>query len=322
METKTVIPVFFSIDDKYAPYLAVAIASLIDNASKKYDYNIIVLHKGVKAEYQRRIKALAREGFSIDFHSINSELRTISAEYAGNKLACLDRFTLTIFFRLFIPDMFPQYDKGIYLDSDTCVVGDISELYNIDLKDKYLAACPDWSIQEIKPFTDYVIKVVGVDRSLDYINSGILLMDLKTLREVQMGPRFLEINNKYHFDSVAPDQDYINAMCKGRIHYLDACWDAMPNNNHPAQKDPKIIHYNLFEKPWLHDGVQYEEYFWKYAPLSGFLEEINAFKASVTEESLAALRANGANMVKVAIELYSKDNNMADVFASGAEKRL
>ena len=36
--------------------------------------------------------------------------------------------------------MFPQYDKAIYRDSDTVVLGDIAELYDVDLKDNYVGA--------------------------------------------------------------------------------------------------------------------------------------------------------------------------------------
>jgi len=319
---KKIIPVFFSIDDRYAPFLAVAITSLIDNASRKYNYNIHILHKGVKAENQKKIKALAQEGFKIEFNSINKEFESIKSDFSGNKLASLNRFTLTIFYRLFIPNIFIFYGKGIYLDSDICVTGDISELYEQKLGNNLIGACPDLSIQEIKPFTDYVVKVVGVDKPMDYVNSGILLMDLRKLRWARMGRRFLDLNAKYHFDSVAPDQDYINSMCKGKIFYLDAKWDAMPNNNHPAQENPGIVHYNLFEKPWLKDGVQYEEYFWKYAEKSGFLEEIKARKAAVTPEVLEQAQANGQRMIERAIEIQKKENNMADVFGSGLEKRL
>lgn len=49
-----------------------------------------------------------------------------------NLLRC-DFFTLTIYFRLFLAQMFPQYDKGIYLDSDIVVPGDISQLYQTPL---------------------------------------------------------------------------------------------------------------------------------------------------------------------------------------------
>lgn len=32
-----------------------------------------------------------------------------------------DYFTMTIYFRIFIPDMYPEYDKAIYIDSDIVV---------------------------------------------------------------------------------------------------------------------------------------------------------------------------------------------------------
>ena len=44
------IPIFFSADDNYIPYLDVAIASLIENASKEYRYRIIVLNTGLRPE--------------------------------------------------------------------------------------------------------------------------------------------------------------------------------------------------------------------------------------------------------------------------------
>ena len=52
-----------------------------------------------------------------------------------------DYFTPTIFFRLFIPSMFPEYSKGIYLDSDIVVLGDISKLYRVDIENYLLGAC-------------------------------------------------------------------------------------------------------------------------------------------------------------------------------------
>ena len=33
-----------------------------------------------------------------------------------------DYFTMTIYFRIFIPDMYPEYDKAIYIDSDIVVM--------------------------------------------------------------------------------------------------------------------------------------------------------------------------------------------------------
>ena len=75
---KEIIPVFFSADDNYAPYLAVAIASLISNASTDYDYRIVVLHDGMSRSNQRKIAALALSGFSIEFVVMENRLSCIT----------------------------------------------------------------------------------------------------------------------------------------------------------------------------------------------------------------------------------------------------
>ena len=62
----------------------------------------------------------------------------------------------------------------------------------------------------------------------------------------------------------------------------------MPNEAKPPIKDTKIIHYNLFSKPWCYDNIQYEEFFWKYAEDSGYLDEIKEYKAAYSNEQKKA----------------------------------
>ena len=204
----------------------------------------------------------------------------------SNRLRC-DYFTLTIYFRLFIPAMFPEYDKGIYIDSDVVLTDDIAKLFDTDIGDNFIGACNDLSIADIPPLVAYTENAVGV-KGKEYINSGVLLMNLKKMRECDFEGHFLNLLNTYHFDSIAPDQDYINAMCNGKIYYLDEVWDAMPNEAKPPIKDTKIIHYNLFSKPWCYDNIQYEEFFWKYAEDSGYLDEIKEYKAAYSNEQKKA----------------------------------
>ena len=314
---KETIPVFFSVDEKYLPYLAVALNSLIDNASKEYNYRLIVLHEGVTAESQNKIKLLEKDGFKIDFIPMVEKLSPFTDH---NTLRC-DYFTLTIYFRLFIPAIFPEYDKGIYLDSDIVVPGDISLLYKQELNDNLIGACMDYSIQEVPPLTNYVEKAIGVPHD-KYINSGILLMNLKELRESQLDEKFLYLLNTYHFDSIAPDQDYLNAMCHGRIYYLSEEWDTMPNENKEPLQSPKLIHYNLFSKPWCYDNIQYEDVFWHYAKTSVFWNEIVDFKNSYSDEQKNSDKKCMENLVGRGIEIAQNGNTFAAVFNTGIEKRL
>lgn len=280
-KSKNIIPIFFTIDDGYAPFLSVALSSAIKNSSPDRNYRAIVLYRDLSEENRRRLGALASDNFAVDFIPMGNGLETIT-DRMSNRLRC-DYFTLTIYFRLFIPVMFPEYDKGIYIDSDVVLTGDPAELYDIDIGDNYIGACADRSVSDVPELADYMEKAIGVDRG-SYINSGVLLMNLKLLREAEIDRHFLSLLNTYHFDCIAPDQDYLNAMCHGRIHYLDDCWDAMPNDRKPPLEDARLIHYNLFSKPWCYDGVQYEEIFWEYARGCGYLPEILNFKRGYSDE--------------------------------------
>ena len=316
---KTTIPIFFTIDKDYAPYLSVAIASLIENASLDYNYNIHVVYESITEDSIAKLKTLETKNAKIIFTEMKKELDCITNR--KENLLKADIFTLTIYFRLFIPCMFPEYDKAIYIDSDTCITGDISELYNIDLKDNLFGGCTDISCQDNELLCKYFETNAGSNIK-EYINSGVLLMNMKKLREVEFERHFLYLLNKYHFDTVCPDQDYINAMAKGKILYLNNEWDAMPTGRHLVFENPKIVHYNLFFKPWHHDNIDYEEYFWKYANKSLIKEEILKEKENYTKEKQEEDAKMLDNLVSRASEIMQNETTFKTVFESGLEKRF
>ncbi len=313
------IPVFFSIDDGYAPYLAAALASAIEHSSPARRYRAIVLYQELSEENRTRLGALSKPHFPIDFVAMNDGLEAIT-DRMSNRLRC-DYFTLTIYFRLFIPALFPQYDKGIYIDSDVVLCADLAELFDTDLGSNYIGACRDLSIQHIPELMHYVENAVGVER-LSYINSGVLLMDLKKLRESDLQGKFLELLNTYHFDCIAPDQDYLNALCAGKIRYLDDGWDTMPNDTQPPMAHPKLIHYNLFSKPWCYDGIQYGEIFWHYAQKSGYLEEAQAHKAGYCDEQRRSDRDCLALLVRRGAQIPQNEITFKKLYESGVNIRL
>ena len=316
---KKEIPIFFTIDDKYAPYISVAIKSIIDNASKEYKYKIKVLHQQIKEKNINKISSLKNENFEINFIDMKDGLESIT-DREENRLRC-DYFTLTIYFRLFIPDMFPEYEKAIYIDSDIVVPGDISELYNIELGSNLIGACNDKSVIDVPEIAKYMEEAIGVNR-YEYINSGVLLMNLKELRDKEFCKKFLKLLNTYHFDCIAPDQDYLNAMCNGKILYLDEKWDAMPAEGKEPLKNPKLIHYNLFQKPWCYDNIQYEEYFWKYAKQTDYYDEIINYKNNYSEEKKEADRKCLNVLITKADNMSEKDITFKKVFERGEKIRI
>lgn len=316
---KKTIPIFFAIDDAYAPFLSVALNSAVKNASSSRKYKAIILYNELSQENIEKISSLSTDNFEISFVSMGAGLESIT-DRMSNRLRC-DYFTLTIYFRLFIPAMFPEYDKGIYVDSDIVLNTDIAELFDTDIGENYIGACADLSVADTPPLVTYMENAVGVKKE-EYINSGVLLMNLKKLRELELDKHFLSLLNTYHFDCIAPDQDYINALCNGNIFYLSNDWDAMPNDQQPPLESAKLIHYNLFSKPWCYDNIQYGEYFWKYAEDSGYLEEIKKYKENYSDEQ----KQSDANCLKLLCErglsISDSDVTFKKLFESGEKIRL
>lgn len=310
---QNIIPIFFTIDNSYAPFLAVALNSAVKNSSKERKYKAIVLHENLSEENCLKLKTLQTENFEIELTPMKANFDSLD-DRMSNRLRC-DYFTLTIYFRLFIPAMFPQYDKGIYIDSDVVLTDDIANLFDINIADNYIGACKDLSISDVPELVAYTENAVGIKNN-GYINSGVLLMNLKKMRESNFEEHFLNLLNKYHFDCIAPDQDYINAICNTKIYYLDTKWDTMPNENKPKIENPSIIHYNLFSKPWCYDNVQYEEEFWKYAEDCGYESEIKNYKKNYSSEKKQA----DSECLKLLIKRGSEIQNHQITFKKMQEK--
>lgn len=279
MKKAEVIPIFFTVDDVYIPFLAVALQSLIDNASDKNYYSIKILYTNISEENQAKINKYQKENVDIEFVDLNYYINKVK-----DKLYTRDYYSATTYFRLFIPDLYPQYDKVLYLDSDIVVLSDIADLYNIDMEDNLVAAAPDDVIQTIKVFQEYAELVVGVADHKRYFNAGILLMNLDELRKFKFQDKFLYLLSKVKF-SVAQDQDYLNRLCKGRVKLIENTWDRMPIGGDTVKReDLHLIHYNLAFKPWHFEDILYKEYFWKYAQQTEFFDIIQSIKENYTEE--------------------------------------
>ncbi len=287
------IPVFFAVDDTYIPFLAVSLQSLIDNSSEENKYIIKILFTKVAEENKLKIKKYEKQNVKIDFVNLNKQLEEVQG-----KLYTRNYFSNTTYFRLFIPELYPQYDKVLYLDSDTTILSDVAELYNEEIGDNLVAAIPDGAVQTIEIFQEYVEKVVGVIDYNNYFNAGILLMNLEELRKYKFQEKFLYLLEKVKFE-VAQDQDYLNRLCKGRVKLLDDSWNKMPIMG-VNDKKPNIIHYNLGFKPWHFDDVPYQEYFWKYAEKTEFYEIIKEFRRNYTEEDKERDDASSSKLIELA----------------------
>lgn len=282
-----VVPVFLTITDDYAKYAAAAINSLMKHTNPQRYYRVIIMYDRLSLMNRWRLRNMVTRNVAIEFHKMKYNLyMQIIVRYCAKRTGSGDFFSNAVYYyRAFIARMFLQYDKAIYIDSDTILTADIGELYDIDLGDKAIAARVDSKVAMVPVFVDYVQNALGVPAG-EYVNSGVLLMDLRKLRKMHYITKMTDLIRKYDADLVAPDQDYLNVILKGQIMHLGKEWNLQPEGEKPD--DAKILHYNLSKKPWYHDDVNAGEKFWEAVRGTGFYGDLMRAKEKYTLDDARA----------------------------------
>jgi len=307
VKNNKVIPIFFATDDNYIPCLDVALSSLIENASKDYNYVINILNTGIKQENIDIVKRLQSNNVIINFCDISDKVADIK-----NQLRDIYHFSVTAYYRLFIESLFPQYDKAIYLDCDIVVLGDISKLYNTDLKDNLVAAIREQVVYNHPVFSEYAEKCVGVNRE-NYFNSGILLMNLAEFRKNKIQDKFVDMIKTYNFDVIDPDQAYLNFLCRNKVKKLPTGWnkESLPEE---VEGELNIVHYALYKKPWQYKDVLNGEYFWHYAKKSPFYDRILKMIDDFDDEKRQAKEKANVEIVEHGLKVLGLDKTFYNIF--------
>ncbi len=316
MKEKETVHVFYACDETYVPYLSVSLLSLAEHTDKTRAYRVTVLENDMTDESKRVLRAMLPANVSLSFSDVSARLRGIAG-----KLALRDYYSLSIYFRLFIPAMFPRLEKAVYLDADTVLLADVGRLYDTPLRGCLVAAAPDAVIESEEVFRRYAEDGVGTDGYRSYFNSGVLVMDLAAMREIDLAGTFLSLLETYGFDTICPDQDYLNVICRGRVRYLGSEWNRMTVDSSPCGR-PKLIHYNMYFKPWLYDNVPYSEYFDRYAARSPYAARIAAAKAAFSEEGMRANEEAGAMLRRSAQRIIDSPDNFRRVLTANREIAL
>ena len=312
MQNSNVVPVFFSSDDNYLPFLAVSMRSLIDNLSPDASCHIHILNNGLNPEKAQLLLNMATDRVSVRLVDVSREIAPLA-----EKLNLRDYYTASIYFRLFIPSLFPQYQKAIYLDADIAVNGDISRLYNTPLGNHLVGAVSDDIIASHRDFIHYAEDGLGIPYRR-YFNSGVMLMNLDLFRAQEIERKFLYMLNNYHFDTVCPDQDYLNVLCRDQVLYLDKGWNKMSiDNSYPGT--PDLVHYNMFFKPWQYGNICYQEHFWRYAERTPFYDDILSMRRQFGWKGRYGHRVANRALHKNAKRISRADNNFRCVLQNASQ---
>jgi hypothetical protein len=250
------IPILLCFDANYANYAAVATYSAHKNSKSTLDF--FWMFTPECENYAKKLKEFLKKfGIKINLLSLNISLLNWKTT---------SHITSASYLRLFAPDLLVDEDKILYLDCDTLVLKDVLTLYNTKLNDAVFAGVIDKAAAKSSK-----IPLAPDD---NYINSGVLLMDLKTLRKFGFLEQIKRLYKQFENQITWLDQCLINKYAEGQKFLLDHKWNCQiragrgiqNNEDLKILQNASILHFVGKTKPWHNWGDPYISKIWlKYA---------------------------------------------------------
>ncbi len=204
--------ILFSGDENIEKGVLITVTSILEHTEDEIHIYLIsasfthegIVHKGISEDFRAFLEGVIREKNSRS----TVELFDTTHHFAGNlpDANMNTRFTPGCMLRLFADLIDAIPDKLLYLDNDIIALGDLNELYSTDISACDLAGVLDF-------YGSHIYKRHFFKR--DYINSGVLLLNMKMIRETGLleGCRRMCKEKKM----LLPDQSAINALAKSKL---------------------------------------------------------------------------------------------------------
>lgn len=156
------------------------------------------------------------ENLVIKFHEVDE------GDFSG--LHSEAHISIAAYYRLIAAKVL-DVEKCIYLDSDLIVSLDLNDLYTIDISDVYVGGVVDMGLISKPNSAFQYMKNCNIEDFSDYINTGVLLMNLDLMRKEHLVEKFF--SDMVQGNNPWLDQDVINRVCHGKIFLLDWSFNHM-----------------------------------------------------------------------------------------------
>ena len=238
-------------DNNYTKHAGVVMASILANAYINEHIVFYILDGGISSYSKEELLTLKKiKDCDIHFIQIKND------DFENYKNVKTHKYvTLATYYRLKLTALLPNIDKIIYFDCDFIINSSLKELFSMDLEGKPIAG-----VLDIKK------RITAINPT--YVNAGMLIFDLKRMRELNIEEKFLNWTWSHANNITCGDQEIINEVCKNNIKLLGKEWNVQSSNftnRSTYLKNPKGIHFVSSRKPWHFASYSYhKKYYFKY----------------------------------------------------------
>lgn len=272
------VPIAFAFDNNLILPACVCISSLMMNASKDTFYDIFILHSASIVLDRKEIDR-------IQHYYTNCRITYRTVDDTFDSAFEIRGITTPAYYRLLIPELIPEYDKIIYSDVDMIFRMDLSELYQTEINDYYLAATRDLGLNFGKDGMRY-ISALSPDIQGNYLQSGFIIMNCRKMTDDRLPDNFRKLaERKLKYQ----DQDILNLTCCGKVLYLPMKYNMTDYSYYYSVSEKHVIshlftdeeieeaknsgniHFNG-HKPWKKFSINFDIW-WEYYRKSIFFDE-------------------------------------------------
>lgn len=230
----------YNSDDNYLLPTIVSAASALYHSVDKTHIFIDVLDCGIRDDNWCKWALLLRKCFpsmgGLRRHFIDQGRISKYRSWRGS---------VATYARILTPEMLSDCDYCLFVDGDTLFVSDPFELARSYDAQYWIQGSVDYHDGDDRL---NLYKGYGLVIPDDYICCGLMLMNLKMLRECDFVRKCFDFLDKYRV-LTSVDQEAINCVAHGHISRLPPEWGVFTCSAYIMQKRPKCLHY-VFGKPW------------------------------------------------------------------------
>ncbi len=228
-------------DNDYVQHTMTSMASLLANKFPTSKLDVYVVCDNVDSEKKKMLRCFDQEGFRVVLVDHKNTFTKKDSEF-GKYISA------STYIRLNLPSMFPKMDKLLYLDGDIIITCDLAELYDVDISNKAIAGVLDFGmcVDALKWEAISYIHNTLPSFETEYLNAGVLLMNLSELRRIGFEKVCHKLYNE-RTDFIFADQDIINFALVGRKKILPIYWNCPILALH--------LNYGKLESNFLHDRM-------------------------------------------------------------------
>lgn len=271
MSLKKLISIALATDSNYYAPTLVAVKSIVINTSDSNNYAIYILSEQPLSRFEKWLILSAtckKKNISCIFIHVGQQIGTLKLSNNGSTKG----ITQATYFRFLLPNLLKHTDKILYMDADAIALDDIAKIFSFTMENTYVGG-----VRDIVGYLDKENRCeeLNIDSLDQYVNAGVLLMNLDEMRKNQLSEKMLAMAKKRSFSY--NDQDIINSVCYGKIKCLPCkCNVIVDYLKEPAQissvlqldytketKNPFIMHYAGRSKPWYSKKDQYSHLWWQ-----------------------------------------------------------